>query len=77
MWRYVMAGKKPAKRNVTTTKEVKKELPGKAIMYYGVPDKPFVCPSCKRSLVKGIVYEDNSSMYCCRTCIPAKETASI
>ena len=72
-----MAAKKPAKRNITTVKEVKKELPGKAIMYYGVPDRPFVCPSCKRSLVKGIVYEDNSSMYCCRTCIPTKENTSI
>ncbi len=68
-----MAGKKPAKRNITNVKEVKKELPGKAIMYYGVADKPFVCPACNKSLVKGIVYEDSSSMYCCRGCIPDKE----
>lgn len=72
-----MAGKKPAKRNITNTKEVKKELPGKATMYYGVAERPFICPSCKKSVVKGIVYEDNGSMYCCRGCIPAKETASI
>ncbi len=72
-----MAGKKPAKRNITTVKEVKKELPGKAIMYYGVAERPFICPSCSKNVVKGIVYEDNSSMYCCRGCIPAKETASI
>jgi hypothetical protein len=70
-----MAGKKPAKRNITNVKEVKKELPGKAIMYYGVPEKPFTCPSCNRSLVKGILYEDGANMYCCRGCIPAKEVA--
>lgn len=72
-----MAAKKPAKRNITTVKEVKKELPGKAIMYYGVSERPFICPSCKKSLVKGIIYEDNGSTYCCRSCISAKETTSI
>lgn len=69
-----MAGKKPAKKNITNVKEVKKELPGKAVMYYGVPEKPFTCPVCSKSLVKGIVYEDSNSMYCSRVCIPVKET---
>jgi hypothetical protein len=68
-----MAGKKPAKRNITNVKEVKKELPGKAVLYYGVPEKPFTCPKCNRSIIKGIVYEDGSSTYCNRGCIPAKE----
>ena len=68
-----MAGKKPAKRNITNVKEVKKELPGKAVKYYGVPEKPFICPACNRSLVKGMIYEEGSNAYCCRSCIPAKE----
>lgn len=72
-----MAGKKPAKKNITTVKEVKKELPGKAVMYIGVPEKPFTCPTCNKSLVKGIVYEDGSSMYCKRGCIPSKETTAV
>ena len=69
-----MAGKKPAQRNITNVKEVKKELPGKAVLYYGVPEKPFICPKCNKSVIKGIVYEDGSNMYCTRGCIPAKET---
>lgn len=68
-----MAGKKPAKKNITNTKEVKKELAGKAIMYYGVPGKEFVCPVCSKNLIKGIVYEESNTMYCSRSCIPAKE----
>ena len=73
VWRYVMAAKKPAKKNITTVKEAKKELPGKAIMYYGVPGKGFTCPTCDRTLIKGIIYEHNSSSYCTRGCIPAPE----
>lgn len=68
-----MAGKKPAKRNITNIKEVKKELPGKAVMYYGSLANEFVCPTCSKTLNKGIIYEHNSSAYCCRTCIPAPE----
>jgi hypothetical protein len=68
-----MAAKKPAKKNVANTQEKKKELPGKAIMYYGVPGKGFTCPSCSRTLIKGIIYEEGTSQYCCRTCIPKKE----
>jgi hypothetical protein len=69
-----MAGKKPAKRNITNVKEVKKELLGKAVLYYGVPERPFVCPSCKKTLIKGIIYEDSNASYCSRVCIPIKET---
>jgi hypothetical protein len=68
-----MAAKKPAKKNITSVKEVKKELPGKAIMYFGVPERAFVCPSCNKTLIKGIIYEHNSSSYCTRGCIPAPE----
>lgn len=66
-----MASKKPAKVNAGTQKEKVKVLPGKALMYFGSKDaKPFVCPTCSRQLIKGIVYEENNSAYCTRNCIP-------
>jgi hypothetical protein len=71
-----MAGKKPAKRNVTTVKEVKKELPGKAVMYYGLLTEGFTCPSCNRTLIKGIIYEHEGESYCTRSCIPTPEVVA-
>jgi hypothetical protein len=68
-----MAGKKPAKRNVTNTKEAKVELLGKAVMYYGLLTEGFTCPSCNRTLIKGIIYEHNGGSYCTRSCIPKPE----
>ena len=68
-----MATKKPAKRNITNTQEKKKELPGKAIMYYGVAERGFTCPSCGKTIIKGMIYEEGTSQYCCRGCIPKKE----
>jgi hypothetical protein len=68
-----MASKKPAKKNITSIKEVKKDLPGKAIMYYGVPGRGFTCPSCNKTLIKGIIYEHAGGSYCTRGCIPAPE----
>ena len=68
-----MAGKKPAKKNITSIKEVKKDLPGKAIMYYGVAQRGFTCPTCNKNLIKGIIYEHTSGSYCTRGCIPAPE----
>jgi hypothetical protein len=65
-----MASKKPAKKNVSNTQEKKAELPGKAVLYYGTPGKEFVCPTCKRQLIKGIIYESNAASYCKRMCIP-------
>lgn len=71
-----MAGKKPAKVNSSNKKETV-VLPGKATYYMGTPGKEFVCPTCSRSLVKGIIYEDNSAMYCRRGCIPKPEVATV
>lgn len=72
-----MAGKKPAKRNVSNNqKEIKIELPGKALKYVGVKGMKFTCPICKRSLSKGIIWEHKNSMYCTRTCIPKEETVA-
>ena len=51
-----MAGKKPAKVNSSTKKETVIVL-GKAVLYQGSKDaKGFECPTCKRSLIKGIIY---------------------
>ena len=73
-----MAGKKPAKRNISNPKEAKVELPGKALRYVGSKNtQPFICPSCSRSLIKGIIYEDNGSAYCSRRCIPVKVMENI
>jgi hypothetical protein len=71
-----MAGKKPAKRNITNNqKEIKIDLPGKALKYIGNKDKPFICPTCAKSLVRGIIWEDSSLSYCSRICIPKKQEA--
>lgn len=73
-----MAGKKPAKRNITNNqKEIKVELPGKALKYIGTKDTPFVCPTCSKSLVRGIIWEDSASAYCSRVCIPKKQEVTI
>lgn len=69
-----MAGKKPAKVNSTNKKE-KVDLPGKAVMYMGVRGKEFNCPTCKRSLIKGIIYEQGQEAYCKRGCLPKLEVA--
>jgi len=69
-----MAGKKPAKRNVSTpVKEAVKQLPGKAVLYIGSSLKLFKCPTCSRQLKKGIVWEEGSTAYCTRSCIPKVE----
>lgn len=73
-----MAGKKPAKRNVSNAKEVKKELPGKAVYYMGSKGSAgFTCPTCSRSLVKGIIYEMPEASYCCRGCIPKPQEVTV
>lgn len=65
-----MAGKKPAKRNVTNTTVTQKvEAPGKAVLYYGISGKKFECPTCERAFQKGMMYEHNNIQYCSRRCI--------
>lgn len=66
-----MASKKPAKPIAGQSRDESKLLPGKAVKYFGAANAaPFVCPTCSRSLVKGIVYEVGADMYCNRVCIP-------
>lgn len=71
-----MASKKPAKRNVSNAKEVKKELPGKSIYYMGLKTAGFFCPTCNRNFKKGMIFEYENSTYCSRKCFPKKEVAS-
>lgn len=71
-----MAGKKPAKRNVSNTKEAKVELPGKAIKVYGHSADSFTCTTCSKSIGKGIMYEHtDAKLYCSRNCIPKLQKA--
>ncbi len=66
-----MAAKKPAKRNITNTVVKEKTLLGKAVKYFGSKTAmPFTCPTCFRTLIKGIIYEELNTSYCSRTCIP-------
>jgi len=66
-----MASKKPAKPMAGQANDTNKKLSGKAVMYFGSKTaQPFICPTCSRTLTKGIVYEEANSMFCTRTCIP-------
>lgn len=70
-----MASKKPAKPIAGQSRDESKFLPGKAIKYMGAKGRePFVCPTCNRSLTKGIIYEVGANMFCKRTCIPKAES---
>jgi hypothetical protein len=66
-----MAGKKPAKKNVSNTPvaTLKVEQPGKPVLYVGLKGVSFVCPTCNRKLQRGIVYEHNNEKFCSRNCI--------
>ena len=63
-----MAGKKPAKIN-SNNKVKESERLGKATMYIGYKTAGFTCPTCNKNIIKGIIYEHNSALYCSRYCI--------
>lgn len=70
-----MVGKKPAKPIAGQSRDMSKSLPGKAVMYMA-PTKNaalFECPTCHRTLAKGIIFEENNNFYCRRSCIPQKQ----
>lgn len=73
-----MAGKKPAKRNVSNNvKEEKKTLPGKMVKVIGMAQSLFECVSCSRKIRKGIMFEHtDNKLYCSRKCIPVAEVAA-
>lgn len=66
-----MASKKPAKPIAGQNRDKGPQLPGKAVLFYGMSGaKPFCCPTCGRQFVRGIFYEENNQGYCTRRCIP-------
>jgi len=65
-----MAGKKPAK--VASYQKVANTLIGSAVLYFGIGDRRFACPSCNRTLSKGIVYEKDKTQACSRRCLAEK-----
>ena len=67
-----MVGKKPSKGRTLAQNEPKIVQLGKAVRYYSVTkgNNPFICPNCNNQLFKGIIYEQDNSMYCSRKCIP-------
>lgn len=64
-----MATKKPAKKNFANTTVAVVDLPGKAVLYYGISGKKFKCPTCEREFQKGMTYEQNGAQFCSRPCI--------
>ena len=64
-----MASKKPAKKNFANAAVAVVDLPGKAVLYYGISGKKFQCPSCERQFQKGIIYEHSGLQFCSRACI--------
>lgn len=70
-----MAAKKPAKTSFSSQQTKLPEMPGKAVMYMSPTkgENAFECPTCKRTLSKGIIYEHASSLFCTRNCIPKTE----
>ena len=68
---------KPAKRNITNMGDkAAVNRPGKPVLYIGTAGAVFECPDCKRTMGKGIVYENNSKLYCSRNCIESALLAS-
>lgn len=66
-----MAGKKPAKPIAGQGRDKGIQLPGKATLYYSPSNKMkgFSCPTCSRTLLRGIVYEEGGNLFCKRSCI--------
>lgn len=64
-----MASKKPAKTMAGQARDTNSTLIGKPVMYFGSKNaEPFICPKCSRSLIKGVIYEENNNSYCSRRC---------
>jgi hypothetical protein len=46
-----------------------KELLGKPVKFIGILGVEFTCPTCSRTLKKGIIYDHSGALYCSRNCI--------
>lgn len=68
-----MAGKKPAKRNMSTPAAPVKAIDeGINILYIGAGKGVLIkCPRCGRETSKGIVREYKSTLYCSVSCVRA------
>lgn len=66
-------GKPSKNQRVSMDRPVAKELPGKAVLYIGTGGTTMTCPTCSSNVIRAIVWEDSSKMYCSRGCIPKKE----
>jgi len=66
-------GKPSKNQRVVADRIIKKDLPGKAVMYVGIYGTSASCPTCNKSVTRAIMWEDGSKMYCSRVCIPKKE----
>lgn len=62
--------KKPAKRNVTNTvAPVVKKNEGEIVLFIGLtPKVKAVCPSCKKSVGKGMMRFYSNELYCSKSC---------
>lgn len=70
-------GKPSKNQRVSADRPVKKELPGKAVMYQGLCGVHTNCPTCGKKVSKAIMWEDNSVLYCTRGCIPKKAEVEV
>lgn len=63
--------KKPAKRNITNTTEIKAKVDeGICVLYVGyTADARLVCPECNHSTKRGIVREYKNVLYCSKHCV--------
>ena len=62
--------KKPAKRNVTNTQvPVAKKNEGEPVLFIGLtPKAKATCPSCKKSVGKGMMRLYSNELYCSKSC---------
>jgi hypothetical protein len=60
--------KKPAKTPNDYINK-KEDIVGKPVLYIGMGEKIFTCPTCSRSFSKGMIYEHATLAYCSRRCI--------
>jgi hypothetical protein len=65
-----MAGKKPAKRNVTNaTAPVVKKNEGELVLFVGLtPKVKATCPTCGKKVGKGMMRVYASELYCSKSC---------
>lgn len=64
-----MAGNKSGKSNNPLLNAKPIEEPGKPVLYIGLLGKKFTCPTCERSLSRGIIFENLDKRYCSKRCI--------